>query len=749
MKRLFKIPFFSLLLSLLLVCAAQGQSTSSVRSDGTILVDGQPFFPFGYYGPQWRSSFEAKQTAINILAEAGFNTIVLEDIATSKFGELLDQADNQNVKVLVGLTNLKGNEYPEGTLNSYQDRPAVLGWSLMDDGDNGEWTLSEIRARNSFIKAKDPDHITYQTLTGYYPSRRKAVGQYASLSDAIALQIYPIGTLPDYDVTEENALTQTYLRTLQYVLAAEQNNTAMVMNLQTFQWGKDRTPISRYPTVKELRNMCYSGLAAGVKGIISYTYSSDLYNNQKALWNEHLAIKNDVLKRTANFYLDGDLTRYDTGDPELVASYYTHEEKLLLLVVNTSYSQSKQANIVLPAGYQSATPLFDRMSATLSQTGSVVSGTVTPQAVQVYQLTKNAKESAGTGLSYALYGNKTLSGNPIQTGTDATVNFDWQYGGKTSGQPSDNFSVRWTGQVKPAYSEEYTFYTRADDGTRLWVNDQLLVNDWSNHAVREKASKITLEAGKKYNIKLEYFENVGAAVCKLLWSSPSQSKQVIPAANLYPVSLDDEPTTTYTVRARGVQGTEKMALLIGGNTVKSWTVSTSMQDYNYQGKETGTVRLAIANDQGKDHDLVVDKLTVDGTVYQAEDQPVNTGVWQNGCGGSYSEWLHCSGYIAFDLTTTARQASQSLKQPISQANSEVLIYPNPSQNGSFTVQGSEIDNSQVSLYNLHGQRIPVSQQSAQPQQVQVQPQVALPPGLYIVRVRTSRGAITQHPLFIE
>ena len=71
-----------------------------------------------------------------------------------------------------------------------------------------------------------------------------------------------------------------------------------------------------------------------------------------------------------------------------------------------------------------------------------------------------------------------------------------------------------------------------------------------------------------------------------------------------------------------------MALLIGGQTVKSWTVSKSMQNYSYTGSQTGAVRVAITNDQGKGHDLVIDKLTVDGTVYQAEAQAVNTGVWQ-------------------------------------------------------------------------------------------------------------------------
>ena len=142
--------------------------------------------------------------------------------------------------------------------------------------------------------------------------------------------------------------------------------------------------------------------------------------------------------------------------------------------------------------------------------------------------------TTGTGLSYVLYDNKTLSGSPILTGIDPTVDFDWQRNGPTPSLPKDNFSVRWTGQIEPAHSESYTFFTQADDGTRLWVDGQLLIDDWTNHAVREKQGKITLEAGQKYDIKLEYFENGGQAVCKLLWSSASQPKQIVPMDKLYP-----------------------------------------------------------------------------------------------------------------------------------------------------------------------------------------------------------------------
>ncbi|MGB3850858.1 MAG: DUF4832 domain-containing protein [Tunicatimonas sp.] len=141
---------------------------------------------------------------------------------------------------------------------------------------------------------------------------------------------------------------------------------------------------------------------------------------------------------------------------------------------------------------------------------------------------------------------------------------------------------------------------------------------------------------------------------------------------------------TYTIRARGLQGTEEMALLIGGETVQSWTVSKSLQNYTYTGGETGAVRVAITNDQGVNHDLVVNKLTVDGAEYLAKEQVINTGVWQKGsCGGTKSEWLHCSGYIEFDLNSVNARTQNVLTKPagsVSEPYSEILLYPNPAQN---------------------------------------------------------------------
>jgi len=116
---------------------------------------------------------------------------------------------------------------------------------------------------------------------------------------------------------------------------------------------------------------------------------------------------------------------------------------------------------------------------------------------------------------------------------DATLNFDWGNGSPDASLTIDSYSARWTGQVQPRYSGEYTFYINSDNGRRLWVNGQLLIDKWLDD-VAENAGKITLTAGTKYDIKVEYFENYGGANIKLEWSSALQAREVVPTAQLYP-----------------------------------------------------------------------------------------------------------------------------------------------------------------------------------------------------------------------
>jgi hypothetical protein len=123
--------------------------------------------------------------------------------------------------------------------------------------------------------------------------------------------------------------------------------------------------------------------------------------------------------------------------------------------------------------------------------------------------------------------NMTLSGSPALTRLDREINFNWGAGEVFPGTP-DWCSVRWTGEVEPAFTEPYTFYVNADDGARLWLDDDLIINAWQDQAATEYASApVQLAAGQRCHIRLEWYENTGEAVCELRWSSPSTPKQVI------------------------------------------------------------------------------------------------------------------------------------------------------------------------------------------------------------------------------
>lgn len=141
--------------------------------------------------------------------------------------------------------------------------------------------------------------------------------------------------------------------------------------------------------------------------------------------------------------------------------------------------------------------------------------------------------AAGTGLLAHYYKNTHFKGSSF-TRTDATVDFNW--GPRQQPPPGiiTPFSVRWEGQLEAIYSEMYTFKTITDDGVRLWVNGQLIIDNFTSGGLRENTGKMTLEADKKYAIKLEYYQNDSKAVAKLLWSCSTRHEDIVPQAQLYP-----------------------------------------------------------------------------------------------------------------------------------------------------------------------------------------------------------------------
>lgn len=202
----------------------------------------------------------------------------------------------------------------------------------------------------------------------------------------------------------------------------------------------------------------------------------------------------------------------------------------------------------------------------------------------------------------------------ISTHVDPTVDFNPADTtlGVNRANGGDTFSVRWTGFVQPEFSETYTFYTSADDGIRLWVNDTQLINDWTDHGVQENSGTIALQAGQLYPVTLEFYENGGGAAVWFSWSSASQSKEVIPAANLFSANrVTNANASSATLQGGGSLGQGLVGLWTfdGADTLNTITDRSGQSNHSYfVGGATSTAKTIGKMGQALRFDGVDDRI---------------------------------------------------------------------------------------------------------------------------------------------
>lgn len=139
-----------------------------------------------------------------------------------------------------------------------------------------------------------------------------------------------------------------------------------------------------------------------------------------------------------------------------------------------------------------------------------------------------------SGLIGIYFDNSSFTGRR-QIRLDSTVNFNWGTAAPFPEFGVDTFSIRWSGHLlTTATSGYYSIFTRTDDGVRLWLDGELLINKWIDQGPTEWATNLWLDGNRAYPIVMEYYENGGGAVAELRWQPPSASKVIIPSANLKP-----------------------------------------------------------------------------------------------------------------------------------------------------------------------------------------------------------------------
>jgi MSHA biogenesis protein MshQ len=193
------------------------------------------------------------------------------------------------------------------------------------------------------------------------------------------------------------------------------------------------------------------------------------------------------------------------------------------------------AGVNLVAGQRVTIQLeyYERTGDATMQLRWVTPGNATAAAIPASAMAPQAVASNGLAASY--FNNTTLGGTAVLTRTEA-VDFDWGTGSPGAGVSADNFSVRWSGSLIVPTSGKYSFQTASDDGVRLWINGVQLVNNWNDHGpTTNTTNTVSLSAGQRVSVRMEYYDRTGGATARLRWQLPRTSGYVaVPATSLSP-----------------------------------------------------------------------------------------------------------------------------------------------------------------------------------------------------------------------
>jgi hypothetical protein len=321
-------------------------SSIRINAQGTALLNNKPFFPMGFYHVSSPNTSNERRKHLRMIADAGFNTIHVSfdtiDAPTNKSGRIdyykqfLQEAETLGIKVL---TEFDPRERLM-LIDDLKTQPAILGWNIADDVDNGRLTPANVLRSHCQLKQIDSRHLTY--ISGY---SEENIADYVNTADIVGVQAYPVGDNRNPPFSWPNQMVSLADN-------AADPDRLIISNVQLFRWDKgnpaavENPPI---PTFEQIRNMTYQSLVAGAKGIIFFAAYAKDWNilEHPELWQKTQTLVPEI-NQLEPILLEGKLEKLEVETEDILAGVWTLKEEKLAIIVNTSEQDITNVTLNLP-----------------------------------------------------------------------------------------------------------------------------------------------------------------------------------------------------------------------------------------------------------------------------------------------------------------------------------------------------------------------------------------------------------------
>lgn len=358
-----------------LVLSVNINAGTAASDSNYFLVNGQPFFPMGFYY-EHGGSYTNHLNTLNRLADAGFNLMFITyQMSEAELNSFLTEAAKRNVMIII--------EGASSTIQShFKDNQALLAWSIASDINN--YAPSEIVTRNQAAKAADPNHCTYSSAWRIEAKN----GDFAAALDGIGCQTYPIPVLRSWqdDGGLDIAFPFRMINHMKTQVRMRNLKTVIMQESQAFSWWQNAG--DRIPTARELDNMNYQALIAGAKGFMPYTYSNCCTNDSE-VWNQMKKNKREIYDSLRNVIMFGKrvLTPVTGYESSVFSAYWVYQGKVYVIVVNCNAS-TVNVSVAIPQGAQApVNKMFADRPGSFTMANGKLGGSMSGLDVHVYVLT--------------------------------------------------------------------------------------------------------------------------------------------------------------------------------------------------------------------------------------------------------------------------------------------------------------------------------------------------------------------------